>query len=365
MSDDHFASLGVKAADVSAVESSVVAEAEARAFEAEAEEHARLLSEVDEQLATLQKQEKSLSSQRFSTALNRQLKAVQARIQTAKDRRTRLLEARAAREDLRSVEPHHDQNALATRDEKEPRIAEGESERDFLIRTGRLTPFEGQKGYERKPVGPVRRRRPGAPLEPSTSGGTLDTSDTQTREQQKEDIRIPASNVNFDSDAVNSRDTSGDGLVHVEGESARKRRRTGRSSADSDEGDYEPDADESDNESSKDSDWERKKVTKSRRNGRSKAESFADLVDDADEEMAMCPSGHSSDADELETREGDDVILDNDEEIELDGGLRIPSSVYDRLFDYQKTGVSSRFVASLSHIQGPQRITYYSSLTKW
>lgn len=340
MSSDQLESLGASAVikDVSAVEDSVVAAAEARASKAETEEHARLLAELDSQLKVLRKQERTLSSARFSTAGNRQLQSIRARIRTAQDRRTRLVEADEAR---RSIRDAHRTDApsteIAGKNDKEPRIAQGESQREFLIRTGKVTPFDGQRGYEHKAKGPIRRRRA------LVSEGVRHQFDINAVSSDLELARdtSPHNTVKRSRSSKEADDIGKEGDDVPGNESALDQipagrdlsNRAKRMSSESESEGYQPGRSGSEDEQPDGQDYAEGRGKKRKR----KQSSLQ--YGDEDDIPSISPKVEISDVDDLETREGDEWVHNNDEEVELEGGLRIPASIYDRLFDYQKTGV--------------------------
>lgn len=371
MPNSPLAGLGVKAADVSLVEDNVLAAAEADASQAEAEELSRLLRAQDVQLTALRKQEHIVSAGRFSTAASRQLRSIRARIQTVRQKRARIVDAAEARKEIRETAPNKKREAD---DDKLPRIHDGETEKEFLIRTGKLTPFEAQKGEQGRHTGHLRRRRTrdGAvqvtELQPEEHGAVphdpaqamlphirqADRSAAAKAVKGTEEVTSPTSSPRRRSrhssvklsDADLSLEDTPDAGEPVAGSRRRssnrvagKRKRATRSGSDEDE--YRPD--QSDGEVSEELDWKAEGTKKRKLRSSSNSSSFADLVDDADDELVGAGRDEISlEAEGLELREGDDWVPDSKEEIEFDGSLRIPASVYDKLFDYQKTGVSIR-----------------------
>ena len=285
MADHNLSELGVTATDVNKVEDQVIAEAEQFAKQAEVEEFQSNLKKVDEELLQLQKQHKTLSQASFSSKRLRELEKIQKKISNLEEKRTKLLEANDAREELKNAQNNNslsDKQYVAIIDDKKH---EGESERDFLIRTGRVTPFQGQHGYERRhttTVGPIRNKI------------------------QRQEVEITPV-----SDSISKR-TPSKGSTHKKVES-------------DDEDDYTPDSEEDDDD---DETFEIEGDSKKRKRTDNASAS------DANGEQSL------NNEEMLPEEEGDDWILDDSEEVEFDGGLKVPSMVYDRLFDYQKTGVS-------------------------
>lgn len=370
MPNSPLAGLGVKAADVSLVEDNVLAAAEAHASQAEAEELSRLLRGQDAQLVALRKQERILSAGRFSTAASRQLRAIRARIQTVREKRARIADAAEARKDIRESAPARKREGA--HDDKLPRIQEGETEKEFLIRTGKLTPFEAQKGEQGRHTGHVRRRRiRDGPVQvsevvreedhavhhdvaqvtlPQLRGAKSSAAAKLVKgtEDVTSQSSAPRRRTRHSSVKLNDADPSPGEASDAEGPVSGARRRSSKllagkrkraSRSGSDEDEYRPD--QSDGDVSEELDWKAEGTKRQKRKSTSNSSSFADLVNDADDEhMGVGRDEASLEEEGLESREGDDWVPDSEEEIEFDGGLRLPASVYDKLFDYQKTGVS-------------------------
>lgn len=318
MPNSPLSGLDVQATDVATIEHNVLAEAEASALRLEAEEQAQLLGALDNQLIQLRKQERVLASARFSTAGSRQLQALRARIQKVQSKRAKLVEAAEARKEIRDKLPEHG----------EAQIAEGESEKDFLIRTGKVTPFAGQKGYERRQAAPLRR----------VTTADAPTADERTQEEWNGVGRArPAkrqrtsANKAFTDDPDANSGASG-GKVRVLRSSPRD--------AEIDDDDYIPT--QSEGEEDDEESWEPDKSESVKQKRKRHPGLFVNFVEDADDELLQEPRDDDLlDDSLLERREGSDWEPDDGEELEFDGGLRIPASLYDRLFDYQKTGVSN------------------------
>lgn len=345
--------LGVKAADVSAVEDSVLATAEADASKAEAEELSALLREQNVQLAALLKQERILSAGRFSTAASRQLKNIRARIETVKEKRKRITEAAEARKEIRERAPQKSEKRGGTAEQQD-----GESERDFLVRTGKVTPFEAQRGDVTRTKQPVRRRRTNvgsvevtasvSNVGPGTASVAPETIYSEDALDRGEAFEPHNANEGGSSLSLtpqqNTEDDPGTatGLESIEEndfrvrKTSKKRKRANSSFSDEDE--YMPSGPEDD--ASDDLDWKAESLKKRKGRQSSRLSSFADLAEDADDEVVDDVQGDSPhDLQGLEQREGDEWQPESAEEIEFDGGLRMPASVYDKLFEYQKTGV--------------------------
>lgn len=319
MSDFSLSGLDVHAADVLSVEREVLSKAEANAVQKEKEERTTILKNIDEQLSTLQDQERKLASGKYTSAASRQLQALKKRIDALHLKRRSFVEAEKAREELRDVKS----NSTSDRHKNE-----GESERDFLIRTGKLTPFEGKVGYERKQAGPTRRARSTQqdvkkeaagfnigydhaqvykPILSNNSNENHDVSQTHKPSELKEGS---LTQITKDFDVAGTKESNSDN-------------------------DYIPDASElrenSGGESSEGS-------AGNDRSERRKKRKITGLAQDNLRENISSNKHFPETDDELE---GSDWEPEDKEEVEFDGGLRIPASVYDKLFEYQKTGVSS------------------------
>lgn len=304
MTEPNLSDLGVHAQNVEAVEDEIFARAEVHAEKAEAEELAANVRKLDEQLHTLHSEEKLLLRSSFTTRANRRLSTVQKNIRNLESKKRQLLDAKEARQEIKE-KSHAAEGCIADDKRKE-----GESERDFLVRTGRVTPFQGQFGYERGqgvPSGATRRKlNVGSEHLPVNEGVHQQSRSTISREECEQ--TMPST---------------------VSQEEERK------SSADSDE--YIPSESETDDLFDKEADEKKAR----RRLKKKKKLSFANAVDYA-EESSDEPSGDSP----LNFKEGEEWTMEEEEEVEFEGGLRIPCSIYDKLFDYQRTGVRNVFFHS-------------------
>jgi len=309
--------LGVKTADVSLVEDRVVAEAVASAEKAEAEEVENKLQEIDEQINAYRKEEQKLLRATLDSKRRKALEAIRKKIRTANDKRKRFLDAAEARDVLNggSKEGNGAVNGAAAEQK------EGESERDFLIRTGRLTPFQGQFGYERRQSAstPLRRRR----------GPELSTPNP---EELKASFRSKISDRAVELDDGVEGVSPAEEFVSSGSESL-----SANSPKDSDD-DFNP-AKSGGAELNSDSDEQGGTSALKRKRARTRA-SFVELAGDVDDEESGSLGNLEGKLEEIEEREGDDWICDDEEEVEFEGGLRVPSSVYFKLFEYQKTAVS-------------------------
>lgn len=320
MPNSPLSGLDVHATDVAAVEHNVLAEAQENALRLEAEEQTQLLSALDNQLIQLRKQERILASARFSTAGNRQLQALRTRIHNVQNKRAKLIEAAEARRQIRDSLPEQT---------KEAHIGEGESERDFLVRTGKVTPFAGQRGYERRQAAPVRRVAP-------TDASTVDKQ-FQSEENRAGPARVAKRQRTTTNKIYGSSTAGTDRLSNASGEKVQSTQ-FNRREADIVDDDYVPE--QSGGEDDDEEDWELDESSANQKRKR-RSISVMNFDEDADEEIFQ--ESHQKDLSNefpVEEREGSEWEPEIDEEVEFDGGLRIPSSVYDRLFDYQKTGVS-------------------------
>lgn len=286
MADPTLDDLGVKAQNVAAVEDDVLADAKARAEEAEQDDLQQTVASIDNQLASLRAEERALS--RGGNAKPAKLQALRKRIQSATARKQSLYEAHDERRRIAVV----NQAAASTAVSDDTR-GEDESERDFLIRTGKLTPFQGQKGYERR--------------------SAIQPVETQSRK------RLRPSTPPSDGDGESESNSEPDGDYVPNG-----------SSAFSDEdGDQQSEEDED-----ADEDFEISKVkSSSRKDGSKKPVKKRRKSNVVDAGYAI-EQQHGA-------AEGDDVDVSQEEEVEFDGGLRVPATVFDKLFAYQRTGVSN------------------------
>lgn len=320
MSNSHLKGLGVTAQDVSRVESNVLAHAEAEAERAEQKEVDDSLEAIEKQLSDLQREENDLSQLSFTTKRSRQLDSISRKIATLTKKRDRLIEAQEARKELTKNLTGFDPSVA------DDTRAEGESEREFLIRTGKLTPFQGQSGYERaQSAAPTIRRRRVKSMDLSYVDSDDSVVELGCVRSDEENIQAEVNNIE------KPRSKS----------SKRNQPRVGSD----DEDEYVPE--EISKATSEDgSDWEQENISSSKKRKRG----IAGLSDDADEETYEPQVSE-------ELREGDDWAPEDDEEVEFEGGLKLPSSVYDKLFDYQKTGVSYNVLPTLE-----RPLSFYSNL---
>lgn len=333
MSDPTLNDLGVKAQDVSKVEQNVLAAAEAQASAAERSEHDTALATLDLHLSTLRRDEHTLEFT-CDGQPSRKLTALRARIATLLARREKLIDAHAERKRLAAPQVE------AVADDVQ---ADGETRRDFLIRTGRLTPFQGHDGYERRQsieTGPTRRRvAPAHTVDQNVTASVL--SDHQEQQERSTD----AIEKQTSDDHTHDKSTP---ATPSRALMTRKRPRPSSDSEaddDSESSDEEPDYVPSDDNYAVDAD-EEPDVSTDRSTIKGKKSSKRqriEVVDDSNERP-------DSERDDLPLLEGEDYVLKEEEEVEFDGGLRVPGSVYDRLFDYQKTAVRVFKPRSLLHL---------------
>eukprot|EP00178_Gracilaria_changii_P014002 TRINITY_DN396_c0_g2_i5.p2 TRINITY_DN396_c0_g2~~TRINITY_DN396_c0_g2_i5.p2 ORF type:complete len:320 (-),score=72.35 TRINITY_DN396_c0_g2_i5:1603-2562(-) len=302
MAEPNLSELGVTAKNVEEVEDAIFASAEVQAKNAEAQELDSNIEKLDQQLKTLRAEEQILLKSSFSTRTNRRLGAIQEKIKVVQKKKMKLLEASEARQEI-GKRANLVQSAIAD-DERKP----DESEHEFLVRTGRITPFQGQSSYQDNQIGSsaIIRRRLKVPIQKHQS----DEKDELAVGQEIEESINPTTS----SSHTNSN-------CHVKGATT---------SISTDDGEYLP-ADWEEEDALEDDAYsnETGKRKKKRKN------KFEDDVDFADDEVK---EEGSEDIQEFLV-EGDDWVTTDTEEVELEGGLRITSSIYDKLFDYQKTGV--------------------------
>lgn len=319
MSDQNLSKLGVQVEEVSRVEDIVLAQAEANAKQAEAHEFQSNLEKLDNQLQKLRTEELKLSKSSFTVQRSRELDLLKKKICSVVDKKKALQEANSARREIRQREKTLGESVA------DDQRAKDESERDFLIRTGKLTPFEGQQGYERRQnkSGPIARRKV-----------------NELRVVSPDGLRRSRKNITDGDGTDECQVSANDSLVHskdseksraIQKSPKRKSVRNVRKTSDG-EDDYVPE------ESSDESNYSDLKPEK-KNSKRRRSFSFGDAIDDIDEEEVLNTARNESD-DDLFLAEGDDWAMDDEEEFEFDGGLKIPSSIYDKLFDYQKIGVS-------------------------
>lgn len=318
--------LGVEARAVGTVEDDILADAQARATAAEQDDFEQSLFAIDDQLKQLRAEERVLVRQNAKSKLS----SIRKRIETALGRRKALIDAHDERKRIATA---GGAASIAVSDDKP---AGGESERDFLIRTGKLTPFQGQNGYERRTgsapdiiAKPTRRRLSDFAHQHVVNYTRDDVPQRSSDDGSEEPPSLQEFPVFFSS------------IEKAPSNNSKKRPRVSSHRTDSDdEGgsancddeDYKPAtsppcSDEEDVISPSVLSAKKRKKAPSRKEGGKDG----DDVQKGDED--------EEDRDE-DGPEGADVVINEEEELELEGGLRFPASVYDRLFAYQKTGVS-------------------------
>lgn len=317
--------LGVEARAVGTVEDDILADAQARATAAEQDDFEQSLFAIDDQLKQLRAEERVLVRQNAKSKLS----SIRKRIETALGRRKALIDAHDERKRIATA---GGAASIAVSDDKP---AGGESERDFLIRTGKLTPFQGQNGYERRTgsapdiiAKPTRRRLSDFAHQHVVNYTRDDVPQRSSDDGSEEPPSLQEFPVFFSS------------IEKAPSNNSKKRPRVSSHRTDSDdEGgsancddeDYKPAtsppcSDEEDVISPSVLSAKKRKKAPSRKEGGKDG----DDVQKGDED--------EEDRDE-DGPEGADVVINEEEELELEGGLRFPASVYDRLFAYQKTGV--------------------------
>lgn len=342
MADPSLAALGVTAHRVAQVEDAVFADAEAKAANAAQDDFEAAVGSVDDQITALHVEERALRATPSSKPAPAKLAAIRRRISSAQARRQALVDAheeraRLAQEggDGRRVVDSSAASAILADDER----VEGESERDFLIRTGRVTPFQGRAGYERQASEalPTRQRAPR-----STNLGDISAREDEPDALLRASSRkrgacgTRAGPFGCEEKGVGNADEAA-------GRASSTRKRAARDASLASDGDYSPSGSDSESEDDLDygSQGEKKRGSASRQlaKKRRKASGSVGLGESVGDCGAADSKKDEYPAEELEAREGDDVVVEEQEEVEFDGGLRVPGSVYDRLFDYQKTGV--------------------------
>lgn len=265
MSGQELERLSVRAADADEVAARVVADAERAADDAQREDLEARLAACDEEVRVLRANARGKVNGPDSLAVRKKVAAVL-------QRRDRLVDAAEARDRIADALPL-------------PGRKDDESDREFMIRTGKLTPFQGQYGYERRQssaaVIPTRRRPVPTPAAVAIPPSSESVRAPRPSENERINVDSPGSVEDHDPDA-----------------------------------EYNPGIDNSDGSDADDLDYDAEPELKRQR------------IDELDE--------NSEDGDD--GLEGDAVSMVEEEELEFDGGLRAPSSVYDRLFEYQKTG---------------------------
>ncbi|KAG0558340.1 hypothetical protein KC19_10G020700 [Ceratodon purpureus] len=199
-----------------------------------------------------------------------------------------------------------------------------ETERDRLIRTGLLTPFDRVKGFERKvqraprpeTEDEIRAKKAAANLASSLAAAAmfrptsklLDASELPTQEPPTREFRRLRAPMRTRTDAEEgqqkAKKKSEKRLKRPQAEKKWRKRAT----ESSDDEDFEVDDED---ESWSEGEEERPK----KRSKRSKAV-VKHLEEDGSAEEGL-----------------------SEEDVVLDGGLKIPAKIYNKLFDYQKTGV--------------------------
>lgn len=329
MPDSNLNDLGVKAQEVGTVEDDVLNDAQERATAAEQEDFDQAVCTLDEQLTKLRSEERALVTLGTSGRNSSKLQAVRKRIDTAVSRKQSLFDARDERRRIAN------QSALGSA-LCDDRPGEGESQREFLIRVGKVTPFQGQQGYERRNTNghqqtePTRRR-----LVPSSvvdEKNEINLGNVQHAVEGSSQSIAGKDDTAIVERSYSSGDDDQSAIIPVAERVGRKRPRATSKSARS-----EIDSDGDGNEDEEyvpvaspactDDDEETSAVhrgTKKLKKTRLKVK-LSNEIEGEEEETFV---------------EGDEVNVGEEEEVEFDGGLRVPASVFDRLFPYQRTGVS-------------------------
>ncbi|KAH7393309.1 putative DNA repair and recombination protein RAD26 [Cadophora sp. MPI-SDFR-AT-0126] len=234
-----------------------------------------------------------------------------------------------------------------------------ESQRDFLIRTGKITPFSRIAGREFDAV------------ETNLTSALMDAEEEAEAENQEQvpdaeprshqNLRLPgfaeAEALPVVEEEFGLRPRKKKKLNNGSGTSTP---RTRKSSPD-EEGDFAPEdsSGDVDDEEEDDSDAIAFKETKKRRSGKAKAEEKVDIaaIDDGNEQMyqarlkrwvekrSAARQGKSN-----QNEPDEEHVAQNDEkewfkpcpdapDHQFDNGIKLPGDIYPALFDYQKTGV--------------------------
>ncbi|CZT07637.1 hypothetical protein WAI453_005125 [Rhynchosporium graminicola] len=235
-----------------------------------------------------------------------------------------------------------------------------ESQRDFLIRTGKITPFSRVAGRESDAV------------QTNLSSVLMDAEEEAEAENQEEAPDAePRSHQNLRLPGFAGSDAPA--VVEEEfGLRPRKKKKLNNGSGSStprarqppadEEGDFAPEVSSGDHdefEEEDDSDAIAFKETKKRRAGKAKADDKVDFaaIDDGNEEMyqarlnSWVEKRRAARLGRLDQGEldGDQTAGNNEEEWfkpcpdapdhQFENGIKLPGDVYPALFDYQKTGV--------------------------
>lgn len=341
MAEPSFNDLGVTAQTVANVEDAVLADAQAKAAAAEREHFGQALATANDQIKTLRSERTSLQRQSVRPSSTK-LSALQKRIDNALLRRQRLIDANDERNRL--ANPGLPSAAPADTP------ADGESHRDFLIRTGKLTPFQGQEGYERRQTASKTLQRSCV----QSNAHPASTSDAHNRILSNngvndDDMHGDSTGKDVDDNdetpfstvKQSSRSSISSGKEKIPSSTLKRSRSTG-TSADDDE--YVPDrsSDLSEEDEEIDDDFELGRSSSLRSRALKKQRKSSSSVASDHAAGSSRPSSHTDHLDGLshETGEAGDVVVDEKDGEEFEGGLRIPASIFDRLFSYQKTGVS-------------------------
>lgn len=345
MSEPILNDLGVTAEAVDLVEDAVLAEAQAQAAAAAKDDFEQTVSLLDTQISELSKEERTIEAKQTGRRKPALLSAVRKRLDHARTRRQRLLDARLERERLALGESAREPTAIP-----DDKPASGESERDFLIRTGKLTPFQGKHGYERDQTkNKLTRRRvsnlPDFPSNQERKTSIEDDVDVESLQIAPQPSSAPPNSSSPTRPTPNSR----------------KRRRVAfdlqkesygdLKSDDDEENDMSEDADnDSDEDFVPDSSDLQKNVVPSKKKrsalnkGRVQGQATLSESDGGSgSNQTGLPANHDLNDPvngQLDGPEGDEFVVEEQEEVEFDGGLRMPASIFDRLFPYQRTGVS-------------------------
>lgn len=237
-----------------------------------------------------------------------------------------------------------------------------ESQRDFLIRTGKITPFSKLPGRDSDGLnGDLTEALMDAEEEAEAENQEAVATDVEPRSHQN--LRLPGF-----ADAVESGTSGAESEFHLRPRKKRKvasssAPKDGRGSAEDDSADaFTPDSNEGDfpglDEEEDEEPSMASRNSKKRSRGQAQVDEKEDLtgIDDGNEEMYQSRLKKWVDARsaarqrKLQRGDGDGVPDDANEkewfkpcpdapDHQLENGLKLPGDIFPALFDYQKTGV--------------------------
>lgn len=264
------------------------------------------------------------------------------------------------------IDKRHEEDPLDTSNRVKSARLPGESHRDYLIRTGKITPFAKVGGA--RPEG-IHGQLAETILDAEEAAAAEQYDTTADEPISHQQLRMPG----FDDGYMPKKKEAQDSATPVESEFSlrpRKKRRVVEDDGDSGDGndDYKPsreDASESEDDTFMQQGNEDDLIREQRRKSKAKAVAVAqakvDLskIDDGDEKLYRRRlndwTNRRSRARRAKRRENnatdDDVDVDSGDEPEwlkpspdyadhiIDDGLKMPGDIHPSLFGYQKTGV--------------------------